>query len=54
LLHGHGIEPNIEDATYWLNKASNLGEAKAIFVLGEMYDQGLGFRRSSQKASELF
>lgn len=33
-LEGHGIEPNIDDAAYWFNKAANLGEARAYFALG--------------------
>jgi TPR repeat protein len=33
LLNGHGIEPNIEAATYWFNKAANLGEGRAYFSL---------------------
>ena len=54
MFNGHGIEPNIEDATYWLNKATNLGEARAIYTLGEMYELGLGFRTSNSKANELY
>jgi len=42
LLNGHGIEPNFEDAVYWLNKSINLGEAKAIFTLASMHEQGIG------------
>lgn len=54
MLNGHGIEPNIEDATYWLNKATNLGEARALFTLAEMYEKGVGFRINKSKAKELF
>jgi TPR repeat protein len=54
MLNGHGIEPNIEDAIYWLNKATNLGEARAYFTLGEMYANGVGLRTSLKKANELF
>jgi TPR repeat protein len=54
LLYGHGIEPNIEDATYWLNKATNIGEARALFTLAEMYEKGVGLKKNSIKARELF
>ena len=54
MLHGHGIEPNIEDATYWLNKATNLGEARAFFSLAEMYEKGVGLKTNNTKAKELF
>jgi len=54
LLNGHGIEPNIEDATYWLNKATNLGEARALFTLAEMYEKGLGLKTNLVKAREFF
>jgi TPR repeat protein len=42
MLEGHGIEPNIDDATFWFEKARNLGEAKATFTLGLMKEKGIG------------
>jgi len=54
LLNGHGIEPNIEDAAYWFNKAASLGEARAIYSLAEMYETGLGLKTNTVKANELF
>jgi TPR repeat protein len=49
-LHGHGIEPNIDEAIYWLNKAANLGEPVALDCLGDMQAKGIGSRVSLSKA----
>lgn len=54
MLHGHGIEPNIEDATRWFNKAAGLGEARAYFALGEMQEFGIGCRINKLEATELY
>ena len=54
LLHGHGIEPNVEDATRWFNKAAALGEARAFFALGEMQERGIGCRVNMLEATELY
>lgn len=54
LLHGHGIEPNLEDATRWFNKAASLGEPRAYFALGEMQEYGMGCRINKLEATELY
>jgi TPR repeat protein len=54
MLEGHGIEPNIDDATFWFEKARNLGEAKATFTLGLIKEKGIGTRVNKSKAQELF
>ena len=54
MLNGHGIEPNIDEAIHWFNKAANLGEPKAIYHLGKMYEQGLGSKINNQRAMEMY
>ena len=53
-LHGHGIEPNVEDAKRWFNKAAAGGEARAFFALGEMQEYGIGCRINMLEAIELY
>jgi uncharacterized protein len=54
MLNGHGIEPNLDDAIYWLNKAANQGEARALYTLGAMQEEGQGSRVNMQKAAEFY
>ena len=48
------MEPNVEDATRWFNKAASLGEARAYFALGEMQEFGVGCRINKLSATELY
>lgn len=54
LLHGHGVEPNVEDAARWFNKAALMGESRAYFALGEMQENGIGCRINKLEATELY
>ena len=48
------MEPNVEDATRWFNKAASMGEARAFFALGEMQEFGIGCRINRLEATELY
>jgi uncharacterized protein len=50
LLEGHGIEPSTEDAILWFEKSANLGEPRAIYSLGKIYEEGIGVRIDISKA----
>lgn len=54
LLHGHGIEPNRDDAITWFERSANQGEPKAHYALGCIYDGGQGVRIDKKKAMEYF
>ena len=53
-MHGHGIEPNLDDAIGWFNKAASLGEGRAFYALGEMQEHGIGTRVNKLEATELY
>ena len=53
-MHGHGVEPNVEDASRWFNKAAMMGESRAYFALGEMQEHGIGCRINKLEATELY
>eukprot|EP00347_Sterkiella_histriomuscorum_P001396 403372196 len=50
LLYGHGIEPNTEIAIVWYERSANLGEPRAIFSLGKLYEEGIGVKIDLPKA----
>jgi TPR repeat protein len=54
LLHGHGIEPDIEEAVRLLNKSAQLGESRAFFVLGEIQEHGIGCRVDKREALQFY
>ena len=54
LLYGHGIEPNVDDAIRWFTKSAKEGEPKAMFVLGEMKELGIGSRIDTKEAAEFY
>ena len=54
LLYGHGIEPNTEDAILWYERSANLGEPKALYALGSIYEQGIGVRIDMNKAVQYY
>lgn len=54
LLHGHGVEPDIEEAVRLLNKSAQLGEPRAFFVLGEIQEFGIGCRVDKREALSFY
>ena len=54
LLHGHGIETNTEYAITWFERSAALGEPKAIYSLGCIYEDGVGVRIDKNKAVSYF
>jgi len=50
LLYGHGIEPNTEVAMVWYERSANLGEPRAIYSLGKLYEEGIGTKIDLNKA----
>ena len=54
LLNGHGIEPNKEYAITWFERSAELGETKALYALGCIYEEGNGVRIDKNKALEYF
>lgn len=54
LLHGHGIEPNKEYAITWFDRSAELGETKALYALGCIYEEGNGVKRDLNKAIDYF
>jgi TPR repeat protein len=54
LLHGHGIEANKGYALTWFDRSAELGEPRAYYALGCMYEEGQGVRIDRNKAVEYF
>ncbi len=54
LLYGHGIEPNTEDAILWYERSANLGEPRAIYSLGLIYEKGIEVKINIAKAIEYY
>ena len=54
MLHGHGIECNLDNAVYWFNKSASLGEPRALLALGEMQEKGIGTRINLTAATSLY
>ena len=53
--YGRGCKTNLNKSKYWFEKASLLGDEKAIYSLGYMYFKGLGsVNQNYDKAVELF
>ena len=53
-LHGHGIEPNVEEAVRWFNKSATQGEPRALIALGEIQELGIGCRVDTKEAVEFY
>ena len=53
ILYGW-VEGTLEDAFEYFRKASELGERKAFFDLGECFLYGLGTEQDFQKAREYY
>jgi TPR repeat protein len=54
LLYGHGIEPNTEDAILWFERSANLGESRALYALGNLYEKGVGVKIDMAKAIQYY
>lgn len=54
LLHGHGVECNLDNAVYLFNKSASMGEPRALLALGEMQEKGIGTRINHAVATSLY
>lgn len=54
LLHGHGIEANTGYALSWFERSAELGEPRAFYALGSIYEKGQGVRIDKQNAAGYF
>lgn len=53
-MHGHGVEPDIEEAVRMLNKSAQQGESRAFYVLGEIHENGIGCRVDKREALSFY
>lgn len=53
-MHGHGIEANYSHAIQWFERSAELGEPRAFYSLGCIYEKGEGVRIDVNKAIEFF
>ena len=51
---GHGVPLNVNDAVHWIDKAAALGEARAAYVLADLYQGGYGVEIDKAKAAAFY
>ncbi len=54
IANTYGMKGEFEESTKWLKKAAEQGNASALATLGIYNEEGLGVRKSNQKAIEYF
>ncbi len=52
-LEGRGVDKDVAKASAWFSKASDTGNADAMFELGKLYDGGIGVERNPKTALQL-
>jgi TPR repeat protein len=54
LRRGLGVEPDLEQSLFWLQKASQSGDGEHLFALAQMYESGVGTPVDIPTAIELY
>ena len=54
LIDGKGVEKDYKEARKLLQYAASAGEAKAMYKLGWMEEEGVGAAKNLEKAFELY
>ena len=54
LLSGYGVEENPREGVKWLRRAADRGDARAMFELGECYENGDGVKKDPDAADLWF
>jgi hypothetical protein len=53
-MFGEGVPLNNAEAARWFQKATNKGNASAMYDLGTLYEDGKGVTKSTSIANQLY
>jgi localization factor PodJL len=51
---GKGVQPNLEEAAKWYDRAANAGIIPAVFRLGTLYEKGMGVKKDLDTARRYY
>ena len=50
----HNIEPDVQKALYWLEKAAGQNHEESLFLLGQIYGQNIWVKRDPEKSAAFY